>query len=81
MLTAAYNQTKIYDPRGLVAQMNHALKADFNTVAEAPSIKVLINDNQQVKEAYDNVIKSQGEEGANLYVQNLVNGVKNVQKS
>ena len=81
MLTAAYNQTKIYDPRGLVAQMNHALKADFNTVAEAPSIKVLINDNKQVKEAYDNVAKSQGEEGANLYVQNLVSGVKNVQKS
>lgn len=81
MLTAAYNQTKIYDPRGLVAQMNHALKADFNTVAEAPSIKVLMNDNKQIKEAYDSVIKSQGEEGANLYLQNLVKGVQNVQKS
>jgi len=81
MLTAAYNQTKIYDPRGLVAQMNHALKADFNTVAEAPSLKVLMNDNKQIKEAYDNIAKSQGEEGANLYLQNLVNGVKNVQKS
>ena len=81
MLTAAYNQTKLYDPRGLVAQMNHALKADFNTVAEAPSIKVLMNDNKQIKEAYENVVKSQGEEGANLYVQNLIGGVKNVQKS
>ena len=80
MLTAAYGDTKIYDPRGLVAQINHALKADFNTVAEAPSIKVLMNDNKQVKEAYDNVVKSQGESGGQLYVQNLINGVKGVQK-
>ena len=80
MLTAAYSETKIYDPRGLVAQINHALKADFNTVAEAPSIKVLMNDNKQVKEAYDNVVKSQGEAGGQLYVQNLINGVKGVQK-
>lgn len=80
MLTAAYNETKIYDPRGLVAQINHALKADFNTVAEAPSIKVLMNDNKQVKEAYDNVVKSQGETGGQMYVQNLIKGVKGVQK-
>ncbi len=80
MLTAAYGSTKIYDPRGLVAQMNHALKADFNTVAEAPSIKVLINDNKQVKEAYEAVLKSQGEEGAQKYVQNLIQGIKGVQK-
>ena len=80
MLTAAYGETKIFDPRGLVAQVNHALKADFNTVAEASSIKVLMNDNKQVKEAYDNVVKSQGESGGQLYVQNLINGVKGVQK-
>ena len=44
-------------------------------------VKELINDNKQVKEAYENVAKSQGEEGANLNVQNLLRGDKNVQKS
>ena len=80
MLTAAYNETKIYDPRGLVAQFNHALKNDFNTVAEAPSIKVLMNDNKEIKEAYENILKTQGEAGAQTYVKNLIEGVKGVQK-
>jgi len=81
MLTAAATETKIYDPRGLVAQTKFALEQDFNTIAQSPSIKVLMNDNKQVKEAYETVVKAQGEAGGQQYVQNLIKGVNNVQKT
>ena len=79
MLTQAYNQTKIYDPRALVGAVRNAFEADFNSIAQAPSIQALLK-NPAVKETYDELIKSQGEAGAKAYVENLIKGTQNVQK-
>lgn len=80
MLTGAYNQTRIYDPRSLVRELRFALEKDFNSVANPESIQSLIK-SEGFKTTYDNLLNTQGKEAADQYLQRSVKKTQDLQKS
>lgn len=80
MLTGAYNQTRIYDPRGLVRELRFAIEKDFNGIANPESIQSLLT-SKPFKDNYDNLVQTQGKEVADQYLQKSVQDLQSLQKS